>query len=149
MHFEIEDAFLNFSGRGLKTDDLGYYCYLLMTFYRPLMKVFEEDRVSESQLIQDIKFTRHRLELMFRVAHMNRDKTKLLVKTMDPGDPSEGTVSRPPRYNPQQILEIPMVSESKSDVNFERATTNNGTLHTWTAPAVREAVKTELSFLRS
>ncbi|KAL9960173.1 hypothetical protein ACROYT_G033589 [Oculina patagonica] len=70
--------------------------------------VFEEDRVSESQLIQDIKFTRHRLELMFRVAHMNRDKTKLLVKTVDPGEPSEGTVSRPPRYNPQQILEIPM-----------------------------------------
>jgi len=103
-----------------------------MTFYLPLMKVFEEDRVSESQLIQDIKFTRHRLELMFRVAHMNRDKTKLLVKTMDPGDPSEGTVSRPPRYNPQQILEIPMVSESKSNVNFERA--------------VREADKTELSF---
>jgi len=72
--------------------------------------VFEEDRVSESQLIQDIRFTRHRLELMFRVAHMNRDKTKLLVKTMDPGDPSEGTVSRPPRYNPQQILEIPMAN---------------------------------------
>ena len=77
------------------------------------LQVFEEDRVSESQLIQDIKFTRHRLELMFRVAHMNRDKTKLLVKTMDPGEPSEGTVSRPPRYNPQQILEIPVV---RSDV---------------------------------
>jgi len=92
-------------------------------FYRPFLKVFEEDRVSESQLIQDIRFTRHRLELMFRVAHMNRDKTKLLVKTMDPGDPSEGTVSRPPRYNPQQILEIPLVSESKSNVHFERATT--------------------------
>lgn len=70
--------------------------------------VFEEDRVSESQLIQDIKFTRHRLELMFRVAHMNRDKTKLLVKTMDPEGPSEGTVSRPPRYDPQQILDMPM-----------------------------------------
>lgn len=70
--------------------------------------VFEEDRVSESQLIQDIKFTRHRLELMFRVAHMNRDKTKLLVKTMDPEGPSEGTLSRPPRYDPQQILDMPM-----------------------------------------
>ena len=46
---------------------------------------------------------------------MNRDKTKLLVKTMDPGGPSEGTVSRPPRYNPQQILEIPIVSEMKSN----------------------------------
>lgn len=69
--------------------------------------VFEDDHVSESQLIQDIKFTRHRLELMFRVAHMNRDKTKLLVKTMDSGDPSEGTVSRPPRYDPHQILEMP------------------------------------------
>lgn len=75
-----------------------------------LFQVFEEDRVSESQLIQDIKFTRHRLELMFRVAHMNRDKTKLLVKTMDPGEPCDGTVSRPPRYNPQQILEMPKVS---------------------------------------
>ena len=74
-----------------------------------IFQVFEEDRVSDSQLIQDIKFTRHRLELMFRVAHMNRDKTKLLVKTMDPGDPSEGTVSRPPRYNPEQILEMPKV----------------------------------------
>lgn len=93
-----------------------------MIHYLPSLKVFEEDRVSESQLIQDIRFTRHRLELMFRVAHMNRDKTKLLVKTMDPGDPSEGTVSRPPRYNPQQILEIPMVSEKKSNVDFERAT---------------------------
>lgn len=60
-------------------------------------------------MIQDIKFTRHRLELMFRVAHMNRDKTKLLVKTMDPEGPSEGTVSRPPRYDPQQILDMPMV----------------------------------------
>ena len=86
----------------------------------PFLKVFEEDRVSESQLIQDIKFTRHRLELMFKVAHMNRDKTKLLVKTMDPGDPSEGTVSRPPRYNPQQILEIPTVREPKSNMDFER-----------------------------
>lgn len=93
-----------------------------MIHYLPSLKVFEEDRVSESQLIQDIRFTRHRLELMFRVAHMNRDKTKLLVKTMDPGDPSEGTVSRPPRYNPQQILEIPMVSEKKLNVDFERAT---------------------------
>lgn len=93
-----------------------------MIHYLPSLKVFEEDRVSESQLIQDIRFTRHRLELMFRVAHMNRDKTKLLVKTMDPGDPSEGTVGRPPRYNPQQILEIPMVSEKKSNVDFERAT---------------------------
>ena len=46
---------------------------------------------------------------MFRVAHMNRDKTKLLVKTMDPEGPSEGTVSRPPRYDPQQILDMPMV----------------------------------------
>ena len=94
-----------------------------MLFYLPFLKVFEEDRVSESQLIQDIRFTRHRLELMFRVAHMNRDKTKLLVKTMDPGDPSEGTVSRPPRYNPQQILEIPMVSKFKSNVHFEKAAT--------------------------
>lgn len=87
----------------------------------PFLKVFEEDRVSESQLIQDIRFTRHRLELMFKVAHMNRDKTKLLVKTMDPGDPSEGTVSRPTRYNPQQILEIPMVREWNSNVDFDRA----------------------------
>lgn len=69
--------------------------------------VFEEDRISESQLIQDIKLTRHRLDLMFRVAHMNRDKTKLLVKTADSGEPSEGTVSRPLRYNPHQILEMP------------------------------------------
>ena len=53
---------------------------------------------------------------MFRVAHMNRDKTKLLVKTVDPGEPCEGTVSRPPRYNPQQILERPMVSEIKSPI---------------------------------
>ena len=114
--------YLNCSKVPLKTDDVGCYYILLMILYLPFLKVFEEDRVSESQLIQDIKFTRHRLELMFRVAHMNRDKTKLLVKTIDPGDPSEGTVSRPPRYNPQQILEIPTVRESKSNVDFERAT---------------------------
>ena len=70
-----------------------------------LYKVLDEDRASESQLIQDIKFTRHRLELMFRVAHMNRDKTKLLVKSIEPKEPSEGTMIRPPRYNPRQILD--------------------------------------------
>lgn len=68
-------------------------------------EVLDEDRASESQLIQDIKFTRHRLELMFRVAHMNRDKTKLLVKSIEPKEPSEGTMIRPPRYNPRQILD--------------------------------------------
>ena len=50
---------------------------------------------------------------MFRVAHMNRDKTKLLVKTTDSGDPPEGTVCRPPRYNPHQILEKPKVRVRK------------------------------------
>lgn len=76
--------------------------------------VFEEDRISESQLIQDVKLTRHRLDLMFRVAHMNRDKTKLLVKTTDSGDPPEGTVCRPPRYNPHQILEKPKKQQLSS-----------------------------------
>lgn len=78
--------------------------YLILTLLL-LNKVLDEDRASESQLSQDIKFTRHRLELMFRVAHMNRDKTKLLVKSIEPKEPSEGTMIRPPRYNPRQILD--------------------------------------------
>lgn len=45
---------------------------------------------------------------------MNRDKTKLLVKTTDSGDPPEGTVCRPPRYNPHQILEKPKKQQLSS-----------------------------------
>ncbi|XP_032221329.2 reticulocyte-binding protein homolog 2a [Nematostella vectensis] len=61
-----------------------------------------EDQLSESHLIKDIHFALHRLDLMYRVAHMNKDKTRLLFKNMESADANEGTV-RPPRYNPNQI----------------------------------------------
>ena len=41
-----------------------------------------DDQLSESHLLQDVYFTRHRLDLMFRIAHMNRDKTRLLFRSM-------------------------------------------------------------------
>ncbi|XP_031573172.1 uncharacterized protein LOC116307161 [Actinia tenebrosa] len=63
-----------------------------------------ESKISESHLIKDINFSRHRLDLMFRVAHMNKDKTRLLFNHMESADPKEGSV-RPPRYNPDQIKE--------------------------------------------
>lgn len=59
--------------------------------------------MSESHLIQDIYYARHRLDLMFRVAHINRDKTRLLFRNLEPSDVAEGTV-RPQRYNPNQIV---------------------------------------------
>ena len=97
--------------------------YLILTLLL-LNKVLDEDRASESQLIQDIKFTRHRLELMFRVAHMNRDKTKLLVKSIEPKEPSEGTMIRPPRYNPRQILDKTKVTKVRV-LNFQNGDTTN------------------------
>ncbi|KAK3712747.1 hypothetical protein QZH41_013201, partial [Actinostola sp. cb2023] len=61
-----------------------------------------EEKLSESNLIKDINFARHRLDLMFRVAHMNKDKTRLLFKNMESADPEQGSV-RPLRYDPNQI----------------------------------------------
>ena len=76
---------------------------------------------------------------------MNRDKTKLLVKTMDPGEPSEGTVSRPPRYNPQQILEIPIVSEMKSNaMNGNCVLMILQAQFVFTFPSLKEAVSREV-----
>ena len=44
------------------------------------------DQLSESQLLGDVRFMRHRLDLMHRVAHMNKDKTKMLLHNIDPPD---------------------------------------------------------------
>ena len=48
-----------------------------------------DDQLSESHLLQDVYFTRHRLDLMFRIAHMNRDKTRLLFRSMGTVDMDE------------------------------------------------------------
>lgn len=40
--------------------------------------------VEESDLLKDVRYRRHRQELMYRIAHINKDKTKLLFQTVGP-----------------------------------------------------------------
>lgn len=36
--------------------------------------------VEESDILKDVKYRRHRQELMYQIAHINKDKTKLLLQ---------------------------------------------------------------------
>ena len=38
--------------------------------------------LEESDILKDVKYRRHRQELMYRIAHINRDKTKLLFQVI-------------------------------------------------------------------
>ena len=38
--------------------------------------------VEESDILKDVRFRRHRQELMYRIAHINKDKTRLLFQVI-------------------------------------------------------------------
>ncbi len=38
--------------------------------------------LEESDILKDVKYRRHRQELMYRIAHINKDKTKLLFQVI-------------------------------------------------------------------
>lgn len=40
--------------------------------------------IEESDLLKDVRYRRHRQELMFRIAHVNKEKTKLLFQALGP-----------------------------------------------------------------
>ncbi|XP_028398121.1 uncharacterized protein LOC114521779 isoform X2 [Dendronephthya gigantea] len=75
--------------------------------------------LEESDILKDVKYRRHRQELMYRIAHLNKDKTKLLFQVIGPPHYSEAKDEDGiRRYYPEIIqekkpsLKLPEISEN-------------------------------------